>query len=104
MAHAQRLQEEVKTLTARCEKLERQLSQAKGVDPGDLQHLLGPDSDLSEPVDNVSEGFGSLSIGIDGQAKYHGETSSSEVGSEYCFRVVGRVLTESRSTSKICCP
>ena len=80
MAHAQRLQEEVKTLTARCQQLEKELTQAKGGDSSDLQHLLGPERELSEPVDSVSEGFGSLSIGIDGQAKYHGETSSSEVG------------------------
>lgn len=80
MAHAQRLQEEVKGLNARCQELEKELARAKGEDE-DLHHLLGPrtDRDLSAPLDTVSEGFGSLSIGVDGQAMYHGETSSSEV-------------------------
>ena len=89
MAHAQRLQEEVKTLNARCQELEKELAQAKGEDE-DLHHLLGPrsDRDLPEPPDTVSEGFGSLSIGVDGQAMYHGETSSSEV-STIRFGILG---------------
>ncbi|KAF6761455.1 hypothetical protein DFP72DRAFT_987681 [Ephemerocybe angulata] len=74
MAHAQRLQEQVKGLTARCQQLERELARTTGTDVDDL----GTMQELQEPVSIVSQGMGSLSIGLDGQAKYHGETSSSE--------------------------
>ncbi|TFK17318.1 hypothetical protein FA15DRAFT_337891, partial [Coprinopsis marcescibilis] len=59
MAHAQRLQEQVKTLTARIHELENQLGQP-GVKNESLQPSLIPTD------------------GLDGQAKYHGETAGSE--------------------------
>lgn len=73
MAHAQRLQEQVNGLTERCHQLEKELARAQGTDAGE-----GPSHTLPDSITTVSEGLGSLSIGFHGQAKYHGETSSSE--------------------------
>lgn len=82
MAHAQRLQEQVNGLTERCHQLEKELARAQGTDAGE-----GPSHTLPDSITTVSEGLGSLSIGFHGQAKYHGETSSSEVsvGRGYVF-------------------
>lgn len=81
MAHAQRLQEQVKALTAKNNELESRLAKA-GL-PLEPSHppnmgetsLQGMQLDRGE---NPSEGIGSLSIGVNGQAKYHGETAGSE--------------------------
>jgi hypothetical protein len=78
MAHAQRLQEQVKSLTSRCRELERELAQAKG-DDAVIEPFVPPHGSSPDNLSNVSETLGSLSIGLDGQAKYHGETAGSEV-------------------------
>ena len=79
MAHAQRLQEQVKSLTSRCRELERELAQAKGDDAA-VEPFVPPHRNSPDNLSNVSETLGSLSIGLDGQARYHGETAGSEVG------------------------
>ncbi|KAG6837163.1 hypothetical protein H0H93_013753 [Arthromyces matolae] len=79
MAQAQRLTEQVKSLTGRIRELEAALTLA-GVsqernglsDSGDRK--IGP----SEGLETLTEAVGSLSLGIDGQAKYHGESAGSE--------------------------
>lgn len=85
MAHAEKLAEEVKHLTARIHELEGALSQQAN---GETHPLLQPRDPQREEIDalyekglhEVSEAIGSLAIGQDGQAKYHGETAGSEVG------------------------
>ncbi|RXW14682.1 hypothetical protein EST38_g11178 [Candolleomyces aberdarensis] len=77
MAHAQRLQEQVKSLTSRCRELERELAQAKGDDAA-VEPYVPPHRDSPDNLSNMSETLGSLSIGLDGQARYHGETAGSE--------------------------
>ncbi|KAF9005897.1 fungal-specific transcription factor domain-containing protein [Cyathus striatus] len=82
MAHAQKLSEQVKTLTARVHELEAALAQtqSKAEDPHPLlQSTASPtQNDDYEDLKDVSEAIGSLSIGTDGQAKYHGESAGSE--------------------------
>ncbi|TFK32802.1 fungal-specific transcription factor domain-containing protein [Crucibulum laeve] len=84
MAHAQRLSEQVKALTSRVHELEEALGQTHSKD--DSTHSLlqpsvtsnGDPEAYDECVQDVSEAIGSLSLGVDGQAKYHGESASSE--------------------------
>ncbi len=85
MAHAEKLAEEVKVLTARIHDLESALSSRDGASHPLLQ---GRDSQRDEidalyekGLNEVSDAIGSLSIGSDGQAKYYGETAGSEVWS-----------------------
>ncbi|KAF8920617.1 fungal-specific transcription factor domain-containing protein [Mucidula mucida] len=83
MAHAEKLAEEVKVLTARIRELEGALS---GQANGESHPLLQTRDSQREEIDalyekglhEVSEAIGSLAIGQDGQAKYHGETAGSE--------------------------
>ncbi|KAK0488806.1 hypothetical protein IW261DRAFT_1327039 [Armillaria novae-zelandiae] len=82
MAHAEKLAEEVKVLTARIHDLESALSSRDGASHPLLQ---GRDSQRDEidalyekGLNDVSDAIGSLSIGSDGQAKYYGETAGSE--------------------------
>ncbi|KIY70299.1 hypothetical protein CYLTODRAFT_371232 [Cylindrobasidium torrendii FP15055 ss-10] len=83
MAHAEKLAEEVKHLTSRIHELESALSQQSN---GDTHPLLQPRDNHHEEVEalyetglnEVSEAIGTLSIGKDGQARYHGETAGSE--------------------------
>ncbi|THH13451.1 hypothetical protein EW146_g6764 [Bondarzewia mesenterica] len=90
MAHAQRLTEQVKTMTARIRVLEQALSEAQ-VDKSSPHPLLrdagGQDQfrEISEleskyeaDLENVTIDIGSLSIGLDGRARYYGETAGSE--------------------------
>uniref|UniRef100_A0A0W0FZD4 Xylanolytic transcriptional activator regulatory domain-containing protein n=1 Tax=Moniliophthora roreri TaxID=221103 RepID=A0A0W0FZD4_MONRR len=83
MAHAQRLSEEVKTLTARVRELEAVLAE-----PGGTSRLNSQDP-RENPVNEidtlyekgfqvVSKSMGSLSIGSEGQANYHGESAATE--------------------------
>ena len=74
MAHAQRLSEQVESLKARVQELE--LSLAKGETNG-ISRSMPAAADLSDT--DVTEAIGSLSIGVYGQSKYHGESASSEV-------------------------
>ncbi|KAG2011562.1 hypothetical protein CC2G_011664 [Coprinopsis cinerea AmutBmut pab1-1] len=84
MAHAQRLQEEVKTLTAKVNELQAQLAEAGLKDksaprftpPHMVQGMRSVES--HERGENGSASIGSLSIGVNGQAKYHGESAGSE--------------------------
>jgi len=78
MAQAQRLSEQVKSLNSRVRELEAALAQNRGA--GDtLDTRTSSDSDISdEGIKAVSEAIGSLSIGLDGQAKYHGESAGAE--------------------------
>ncbi|KAG6889960.1 hypothetical protein C0992_003440 [Termitomyces sp. T32_za158] len=78
MAQAQKLTEQVKSLNARVRELEATLALSRtSADRDDglrsARELLEPDD-----VDAVSEAVGSLSLGVDGQAKYHGESAGSE--------------------------
>jgi hypothetical protein len=92
MAHAQQLTEKVKSQSTRIRELEDALSQALDTAGADGNHpLLKPsarggstdEAELGTIYDNelegVSDTMGSLSIGLEGQAKYYGETASSEV-------------------------
>jgi hypothetical protein len=77
MAHADKLSEQVKTLTLKIQQLEAALSQAK--DKAVLSETQAS-GDIS--VNDVSKAVGSLSIGSEGQARYHGESAGSEVSAE----------------------
>lgn len=95
MAQAQRLNEQVKTANGRIRDLEQALSEMQSrVGDGILHPLLKRDagkdpakiefSDFEtiyddDAIHEVSDAIGSLAIGTDGKAKYHGETASSEV-------------------------
>ena len=75
MAHAQRLSEQVESLKARVQELE--LALAKGETNCIPRSMPAAAADLSDT--DVTEAIGSLSIGVYGQSKYHGESASSEV-------------------------
>jgi hypothetical protein len=89
MAHAQRLQEQVKTLTAECNDLRAQLIAAgikhePRLSSTTPQTGLGEGSGMRMDHDHHDQGhhsdnLGSLSIGVNGQSKYHGESAGSEV-------------------------
>ncbi|TFY75022.1 hypothetical protein EWM64_g8991 [Hericium alpestre] len=89
MAHAQRLSEQVKSMSARIKELELALAESQS--PGLLHPLLQPSSDSGSAqegsrhespddpdLEGLSEVIGSLSIGNDGKSKYHGETAGVE--------------------------
>ncbi|KAF9457528.1 fungal-specific transcription factor domain-containing protein [Collybia nuda] len=83
MAHAQKLTEQVKTLTSRVRELESTLHETSSNDQGSNHNPLpetttAGDVPLREDANDVYEAIGSLSIGLDGQTKYHGESASSE--------------------------
>ena len=92
MAHAQRLTEQVKTMSARIKQLEAALADAQiGPLPlaafGDGQAVPQRLSQDGEPIDvkregdmdNMSKGLGSLAIDGEGKAQYYGETAGAEV-------------------------
>lgn len=94
MAHAQRLSEQVKTMTGRIKELEEALHESQRSKRGGSEShpLLQTPSQSHEHAElpelrtiyddevlNISESIGSLSIDIDGRTKYRGES----VGSEY---------------------
>ncbi|KAG5641983.1 hypothetical protein DXG03_003836 [Asterophora parasitica] len=76
MAQAQRLSEQVKSLNSKVRELEAALSQARSnQETHDTQSRSESNDDR---LTAVSEAIGSLSLGVDGQAKYHGESAGSE--------------------------
>ncbi|KAG2157850.1 uncharacterized protein EDB93DRAFT_1078285 [Suillus bovinus] len=95
MVHAQRLSDQVKTMTGRIKELEEALHESQksnraGSGPHPL--LQTPSQSHEHPaelpevrtiyddeVHNVSESIGSLSIDTDGRTKYRGESVGSEV-------------------------
>jgi hypothetical protein len=85
MAHAQKLTEQVKSLTSRVHELETALRGTSNSGQSSSHVLLSDASTLAggdaahEEEDDIYEAIGSLSIGLDGQTKYHGESASSEV-------------------------
>jgi hypothetical protein len=75
-------------MSARIEELERALAQSRSETSADTHPSLVNREvyeipDLQTIYDtglhDISDSIGSLSIGVDGQAKYHGETAGSEV-------------------------
>ncbi|KAF8631863.1 hypothetical protein AX15_002133 [Amanita polypyramis BW_CC] len=70
MAHAEKLSEQVKALTLKVQELESALAQAKNDDIQATGHDI--------VINDVSKAIGSLSIGSDGQTRYHGESAGSE--------------------------
>ncbi len=91
MAHAQRLTEQVKTMSARIKQLETALANAQNgplplPDFGDdsLSQDSLQDSESSKvkyegDVESVSKSLGSLAIDGEGKAQYYGETAGAEV-------------------------
>ena len=85
MAHAQKLTEQVKLQVTRIKELEHALSDALASAGSDATHpllkLSTPELDTvyDAGLQDVSDAIGSLAIGVEGQARYHGETASSEV-------------------------
>ena len=91
MAHAQRLAEQVKAANARIKKLECALSEAQIQTGREGPHPLLQLNNINDTetssletlfddgIHEISEAIGSLSIGLDGKAKYHGESAGSEV-------------------------
>ncbi|KAA1468819.1 hypothetical protein DENSPDRAFT_834268 [Dentipellis sp. KUC8613] len=88
MAHAQKLSQQVKSMSARIKELEQALAETQA---GTVHPLLrelhgqgaagGADASGEVPpedVDALSDVVGSLSIGSDGRSKYHGETAGAE--------------------------
>lgn len=83
MARAEKLAEKVKSLTSRVHELEAALASTSSAHPL-LASTTNTDSLNLEDDDQNDEGvlsetIGSLSIGTDGQTKYHGESAGSEV-------------------------
>lgn len=96
MAHTQRLSEQINSMTARIRELEEALRDSQKVNHGGSEPhpLLQAPSQSHERVQlplpelqtifdeddlDVSESIGSLSIDVDGRAKYHGESLGSDV-------------------------
>lgn len=83
MAHAQRLEAEVKMMRSRVKLLEEALSHARASGSRDKTNNLGPPSPIMpgafRDVEEVVESIGSFSIGSDGAGKYHGRFAESEV-------------------------
>ena len=83
MAHAQRLEVEVKMMRSKVKQLEEALSSARANGSLDEADLFSPSSPSMpgafEDVDEVRESIGSFSIGSDGAGKYHGRFAGSEV-------------------------
>ncbi|KAF8737756.1 hypothetical protein AX14_012328 [Amanita brunnescens Koide BX004] len=72
MAHAEKLTDQVKSLTLKVQQLEAALAQAKDMAISSETQASGRD------INDVSKAIGSLSIGSEGQARYHGESAGSE--------------------------
>ncbi|KAF4593324.1 hypothetical protein EYR38_009038 [Pleurotus pulmonarius] len=79
MAHANRLTEQVKILTKRVHELESALA-SRGRDLPEGNNAVDNVSaeDWTQEIQSVSDTIGTLSIGINGQIKYHGESAGSE--------------------------
>ncbi|KAG6899879.1 hypothetical protein C0993_005849 [Termitomyces sp. T159_Od127] len=79
MAQAQKLSEQVKMLHARVRELETALASSRTADDRDDGFRTAREPGQLDGIEAVSEAIGSLSLGVDGQAKYHGESAGSEV-------------------------
>lgn len=88
MAHAQRLEVEVKMLRSKNKQLEEAFANARASGSRDETDIFSPSSPTMpgafEDVEEVAESIGSFSIGSDGAGKYHGRFA----GSEYLSRLV----------------
>jgi hypothetical protein len=83
MAHAQRLEVEVKMMRSKVKQLEEALASARASGGRDETDIFSPSSPpmpgAFEDVEEVAESIGSFSIGSDGAGKYHGRFAGSEV-------------------------
>jgi len=83
MAHAQRLEVEVKVMRSKVKQLEEALASARASGGRDETDIFSPSSPpmpgAFEDVEEVAESIGSFSIGSDGAGKYHGRFAGSEV-------------------------
>ncbi|KAF9644982.1 hypothetical protein BDM02DRAFT_3102051, partial [Thelephora ganbajun] len=83
MAHAQRLEVEVKMMKSKVKQLEEALASARASGSRDETDIFSPSSPpmpgAFEDVEEVAESIGSFSIGSDGAGKYHGRFAGSEV-------------------------
>lgn len=83
MAHAQRLEVEVKMMRSKVKQLEEALATARASGSRDETDIFSPSSPpmpgAFEDVEEVAESIGSFSIGSDGAGKYHGRFAGSEV-------------------------
>ena len=105
MAHAQRLTEQVKTMSVRIKQLETALAHAQDgslpvpapaddtVSQHSLQDSEPTDLEYEEALDGVSKGLGSLAIDGEGKAQYYGETAGAEVLSLLFDLLVSTFLT-----------
>ncbi|KAK7061130.1 hypothetical protein VNI00_000866 [Paramarasmius palmivorus] len=97
MAHAQKLQEQVKSLTARIRDLEATLAETNG---GVSRLSQDPRENSANEIDvlyekgfqQVSESMGSLSIGSEGQSIYHGESAATELSVLNCLKYLKELL------------
>ncbi|KAG6815799.1 hypothetical protein H0H87_011243 [Tephrocybe sp. NHM501043] len=81
MAQAQRLSDQVKSLNSRVRELEAALARTGHAVPEEQavsRNVGDREAPRADGVESVSEAIGSLSLGADGQAKYHGESAGSE--------------------------
>ncbi|KAF7430501.1 hypothetical protein PC9H_006209 [Pleurotus ostreatus] len=79
MAHANRLTEQVKILTKRVHELEGALASRGQCRPEDHSGVDNVSAeDWTQEIQGVSDTIGTLSIGVNGQIKYHGESAGSE--------------------------
>ena len=83
MAHAQRLEVEVKMMRSKVKQLEDALTSARAIGSRDDTDIFSPSSPpmpgAFEDFEEVAESIGSFSIGSDGAGKYHGRFAGSEV-------------------------
>jgi len=94
IAHAQRLSEQVKTLTSRVRELETALSAMS--DPGLLTHAVCVQALPSCAATNVAKGMGSLSIDP------MGERETSDVGRMPSLRLAQSQCFFSRHVLQMC--
>ena len=92
-AKAQKLGEQVQSLTARVKELEAALHEAQRLSGSISQQSASsiPQPESLEPdgrVQGLSESIGSMSISEEGATKYYGSTSSSEVCCLVCINLV----------------
>lgn len=89
MAHAQRLEVEVKVMRSKVKQLEEALASARASGGRDETDIFSPSSPpmpgAFEDVEEVAESIGSFSIGSDGAGKYHGRFAGSEVRYLMCY-------------------
>ena len=102
MAHAQRLEVEVKVMRSKVKQLEEALATARVNGARDETDIFSPSSPpmpgAFEDVEEVAESIGSFSIGSDGAGKYHGRFAGSEVRCLMCCPLAPhRLISRCRS-------